>query len=85
MNGGDVSKLDAPMCALNFEETAPDIHFFYLKCTVQHRHRRVGAARRLGGLADVRLHIEQDRQAHRLTEEQIQAFTTYIKGLKAPE
>jgi hypothetical protein len=42
MNGGDVSKLDAPMCGLNFEETAPDIHFFYLKCTVQHRHRRVG-------------------------------------------
>lgn len=36
-----------------------------------------------GGLADVRLHTE--KIANRLTEEQIQAFTTYIKGLKAPE
>ena len=60
MNGGDVSKLDAPMCGLNFEETAPDFHFFYLKCTVQHRHRRVGRREAPGaGSADVRLHIEK--------------------------
>ena len=72
MNGGDVSKLDAPMCGLNFEETAPDIHFFYLKCTVQHRHRRAPRGA-WGGLADVRLHTE--KIANRLTEEQIQAFT----------
>jgi predicted secreted protein len=87
MNGGDVSKLDAPMCGLNFEETAPDIHFFYLRCTVRYSTGTdvSGAARRLGRARRCPAAHREDRQAHRLTEEQIQAFTTYIKGLKAPE
>ena len=43
------------------------------------------AAGRLGRARRCPAAHREDRQAHRLTEEQIQAFTTYIKGLKTPE